>query len=480
MKYIRHLFCVLTISLVLVNCTSETTDSGKLNVAPPNIVFVLVDDMRWDEFGTAGHAYLKTPNIDRIATEGAFFKNAFTTMPLCSPSRAGFLTGLYAHSNGIEDNLARNEQSHKLRTFPAKLDTLGYETAFIGKWHMGNDDSRRPGFNRWVALKGQGEATNPKLNIDGQRQVIEGYTTDILTDFAIDFINQERHEPFLLYLSHKALHPNFVQHDDGSVSAIDGGGFVAADRHKGMYQDKVFMKRPNYGISPTDKPALARKNNNLPLLSRETVTPENTIRERSEMLMAVDDGLGKILQSLEESGQLDNTVVVVTSDHGYWYGEHGLSQERRLAYEEAIRIPLLIRFPPKIPAGLLIDQTALSLDLAPTLIDLAGQTVDKHLQGRSLVPLFKGPAKNWRSSFLIEYYSDHVFERIVNMGYKAVRTDRYKYIHYYDLVDMDEFYDIEEDPYELNNIINDSNSTNAVIMMKEELEKLLKQTDYSD
>ncbi len=482
MKYLNHFF-ILVVIVVSAQCTSSTTetfDTGQSEAVSPNIIVVLVDDMRWDEFGAAGHTYLRTPNIDRIAAEGAFFKNAFTTMPLCSPSRAGFLTGLYAHSNGIEDNLARNEQSHRLRTFPAKLDTLGYETAFIGKWHMGNDNSRRPGFNYWVALKGQGEANDPYLNVNGNMQVVNGYTTDILTDFALKFINTEREEPFLLYLSHKALHPNFVQHDDGSVTAIDGGGFVAADRHKGMYKDEVFAKRPNYGIPPTDKPALARKINDLPLLSEETVTPEKTIRERAEMLMAVDDGLGKLLEALETDGRLDNTVIVITSDHGYWYGEHGLSEERRLAYEEVIRIPLLIRYPPKINPGSTPEQMVLSLDLAPTLIDLAGQTVNAHFQGRSLAPLFEGKAENWRTSFLIEYFSDHVFERIVNMGYKAVRTDRYKYIHYVDLADMDEFYDLQEDPYELHNLINDPDAASAIRETKAELERLLKQTYYTE
>jgi len=476
MKYINRI-CILTISVLFLKCNSETTDSGKTEEIAPNIIVVLIDDMRWDEFGAAGHAYIQTPNIDRIAAEGAYFTNAFTTMPLCSPSRAGFLTGLYAHNNGIVDNLARNEQSHRLKTFPAMLDTLGYETAFIGKWHMGNDNTRRPGFDHWVALKGQGEANDPFLNVNGNMQVVNGYTTDILTDYALKFINSDREEPFLLYLSHKALHPNFIQHDDGSVTAIDGGGFVAADRHKGMYKDDVFTKRPNYGIPPTDKPALARKINDLPLLSKETVTSETTIRERSEMLMAVDDGLGKLLEALKVNGLLYKTIIVVTSDHGYWYGEHGLSEERRLAYEEAIRIPLLIRYPPKITPGSTPRQMVLSLDLAPTLIDMAGQTVDKHFQGRTLVPLFEGSAENWRTSFLIEYYSDHVFERIVNMGYKAVRTERYKYIHYIDLTNMDEFYDLQDDSYELHNLIDDPEAEVRINDMKAELEKLLIQTD---
>lgn len=471
---------ILTVLVSMMSCGQESKDTTDIDSSPPNILFVLVDDMRWDEFGAAGHDYIRTPNMDKLASEGAFFKNAFTTMPLCSPSRAGFLTGLYAHSNGITDNLARNEQSHKLRTWPAKLDSLGYETAFIGKWHMGNDDSRRPGFNHWVALKGQGEAIDPTLNIDGERQVVKGYTTDLLTKFSLEFIKKKRDEPFVLYLSHKALHPNFQQHDDGSVAAIDGGGFVAAERHKGLYADQTLSKRDNYGIPPNDKPALSRKINDLPLLSEATVTDENTIRERAEMLMAVDDGLGQMIEALAESGQLENTVIVVTSDHGYWYGEHGLSQERRLAYEEAIRIPLLIRFPAKIRPGMVVDHMVLSLDLAPTLIDLAGQSVNPHFQGRSLVPILGDSNINWRNSFLIEYYSDHVFERVVNMGYKAVRTDRYKYIRYVDLENMDEFYDLQEDPFELRNLINDPEAEGAINSMGIELESLLSQTDHKD
>ena len=164
----------------------------------PNIIVILVDDMRWDEFGAAGHNYIKTPSIDRIANEGVLFANAFATTPLCSPSRACFLTGQYAHTNGIIDNTARNEQSHKLMTFPQVLDQAGYETAFMGKWHMGNDDSKRPGFDHWVALKGQGEAVDPNLNIDGNRQMVKGYVTDVLTDYAVKFIQRKRSGPFML------------------------------------------------------------------------------------------------------------------------------------------------------------------------------------------------------------------------------------------------------------------------------------------
>ena len=218
------------------HCIRTKADKGKR----PNIIVVLVDDMRWDEFGKAGHNFLKTPNIDRIAKEGACFINAFATTPLCSPSRASFLTGQYAHTNGIIDNTARNEQSHQLNTFPKQLHENGYATAFIGKWHMGNDDSKRPGFDYWVSLKGQGEAIDPALNINGKQQTVKGYVTDILIDHSLRFINQARDQPFLLYLAHKALHPNIMQRDDGRVVDVGEGGFIPAERHLGMYKSMLY------------------------------------------------------------------------------------------------------------------------------------------------------------------------------------------------------------------------------------------------
>lgn len=450
--------------LILVAC-----QPAEKKVSKPNIIVVLVDDMRWDEYGAAGHNYIQTPNIDRLAREGIRFTNAFATTPLCSPSRANFLTGRYAHANGIVDNQARNEQSHQLITFPRLLHDRGYATAFVGKWHMGNDDSPRPGFDFWASLRGQGEAIDPALNINGKQQTIKGYVTDILIDQSVQFLKQKREQPFLLYLAHKALHPNIVQRDDGSTAAIGEGGFIAAERHRGMYDSAVFARRPNYNIAPVDKPALMRSLERLPPLSAETSTKEKTIRERAEMLMAVDEGLGTLITTLEELGQLDNTIIVFTSDHGYWYGEHCLDEERRLAYEEAIRIPMLVRYPPAIKPGTTSEQLVLSIDLAPTLMAMAKEPQPDLFQGMSWLPIFTDSVSEWRTSFLVEYYSDTVFPRIVNMGYKAVRNERYKYIHYEELSGMDELYDLANDPYELKNVIKDPQLERVLGEMKEEL-----------
>ncbi len=318
--------------------------------------------MRWDDFAAAGHAFIETPHMDRLAREGARFTNAFATTPLCSPSRASFLTGQYPHTNGIIDNTAR--PSHDLPVFPKQLQQAGYRTGFFGKWHMGNDDSPRPGFDHWVAMPGQGEAIDPSFNVDGTRVQEKGYTTDLLTDYVERFIDRPSAAPFLVYLAHKAIHPNVIQQDDGSLKPLDGqpGGFVAADRHRGRYAGRPMPRRANAFVPPADKPALLQRINRLPPLGKATATTDEEIRGRLEMLLGVDDSLGRIVATLARKGILDDTVVVFTSDHGYFYGEHGLNEERRLAYEETIRIPLIVRYPTLAAAGTTPAEMALSID----------------------------------------------------------------------------------------------------------------------
>jgi N-acetylglucosamine-6-sulfatase len=352
--------------------------------------------MRWDEMRIAGHPFIDTPNMDRLAREGARFTNAFATTPLCSPSRASFLTGQYPHTNGIIDNTAR--PSHNLRVFPLELQRAGYRTGFFGKWHMGNDDSPRPGFDHWVAMPGQGEAVDPSLNVDGERVHAKGYTTDLLTDYVERFMDRPSDRPFLVYLAHKAIHPNVIQRDDGSMVPIPGqpGGFVAADRHRGRYVGRTMPRRANAFKRPLGKPALLRRIDGLPPLGPKTATSDEDIRGRLEMLLGVDDSLGRILAALERKGMLNDTVVVFTSDHGYFYGEHGLNQERRLAYEETIRIPLVIRYPPLTSAGSTPPEMALSLDIAPTLLEVVGLQPRAEIQGRSLVPVLKREVRDWR------------------------------------------------------------------------------------
>ena len=237
-------------------------------------------------------------------------------------------------------------------------------------------------------------------------------------------------------------------------------------------------RRANAFKPPVGKPALLRPIAGLPPLGAKTATTDEEIRGRLEMLLGVDDSLGRILATLERKRILDDTVVVFTSDHGYFYGEHGLNEERRLAYEETIRIPLVVRYPRLVKAGATPGQMVLSIDLAPTLLELAGLAAGEERQGRSLVPLFQQAAPEWRSSFLVEYYSDTVFPRIKNMGYVAARTARHKYIQYRELRGMDELYDLEADPYEETNLIDRPDARLALDGMRAELQRLLAQTKF--
>ena len=218
------LLVALVAALCIIACQSSDNVADTVATSSPskhpNIIVVVVDDLRWDELGIAGHAYLETPNIDRLAHEGAMFTSAFHAVPLCSPNRASILTGQYPSRHGIIDNVARNRASHHLRTFPQALQKAGYETAFLGKWHMGNDSTPRPGFDYWVAIPGQGRSEDPELYEDGRLHTVEGYLTDILTERAVAFIERDRDTPFCLYIGQKAIHPDIQQRDDGSAGEV--------------------------------------------------------------------------------------------------------------------------------------------------------------------------------------------------------------------------------------------------------------------
>ncbi len=411
--------------LLLVLTALGDAPRPRTQPARPNIVFVLVDDLRWDDIRVAGHPFVETPHIDRLAAEGARFLNAFASTPLCSPSRASILTGQYVRTNGIVDNTARDAASHRLETFAIPLEAAGY--------------------------------------------------TDVLTNEVVSFIKDTSRAPFMVFLAHKALHPNIVQTNDGTRGAMAAGqpeGFVPAPRHAGRYATATVPRRPNALVAPVRKPALERRIPGLPPLSPATGTSDTDIRARLEMLLGVDESLGRLVATLDSLGQLDNTIVVLTSDHGYFYGEHGLDQERRLAYEETARIPLIIRFPRLVRAGTTPAQLVQTIDFASTLLAMAGVRDRVPRQGTSLVPVLDGSARAWRSSVFLEYYTDIVFPRTLTMGYDAVRTTRYTYIVYRELLGMEELYDLERDPYQMYNLMGTAHGDSVRPIVQAELERL--------
>jgi N-acetylglucosamine-6-sulfatase len=459
--------------------------AGPALAAPerPNIIFVLVDDLRWDEFGAAGHPWLETPNIDRLAREGAMFTEAVHAIPLCSPNRATLLTGQYPSRHGVTGNEARSELSHRLDTFPRALQAAGYHTGCIGKWHMGNDPTPRPGFDYWVSFPGQGKIIDPQLYENGKLATVPGYVTDLLTDRAIGFLAASpREQPFFLMLSHKAIHPDTVQRNDGSIDMTVPSDFIPALRHAGRYAGKTFPRRANY-VPPDVVPP---GDSHLSGLLRQKYAPETrakygaeidastsdkTIQGRSEMLLSIDDGLGRLLQQLESTGQLDNTIIIFSGDNGYFYGEHGLSQERRLPYEEAVRAPLLVRWPGRVKAGAKIDTLVSSVDIAPTVLDLAGVSIGPQVQGLSFAPALTGRQGQERQTAYIEYNGDEVFDWVDRSTYRAIRTKRWKLIHWVQDPTRGELYDLVADPCEMTNLHADPRYARQRAVLQAELRK---------
>jgi arylsulfatase A-like enzyme len=418
----------------------------------PDVVFVLLDDLRWDALGFLEHPYVKTPNLDKLRQMGAYMQNAFVTTSICCPSRATFLTGTLANQHGVIDNETSEYNPDVTPPLTKYLQEAGYKTAMVGKWHMGNSAAPRPFFDYWLSFKGQGVYHDPLFNINGQDVQHTGYTTDLLTDYAIQFIEQQpKDQPYFCLLSHKAVHEPFQP----------------APRHKTAFGANTFTAEPaSWSEDFADKPAWQRRQaarevrwhyrtrdletEQLP----DVVPPEKWQRTKKYVdqlrcLAAVDEGVGKIMDVLRKRGTLDNTLIVFTSDNGYFHLEHR-RWDKRLAYEESIRIPMLVVYPGKIQPGSTVTQMITNADFAPTVLSYAGIDVPSQMQGASMKPLFEDAEPRWRDVVFYEYWKDLV-HAIPTMT--AVRTDRYKLITYPEIDDIDELYDLQQDPHEMNNLV---------------------------
>jgi len=412
---------------------------------PRNVVFILTDDHRYDALGFMHpQPWLKTPNMDALARDGAHLKNAFVTTALCSPSRASILTGVYAHRHKIVDNNTAIPQG--TRFFPQLLQKAGYKTAFIGKWHMGNGgDEPQPGFDKWVSFRGQGSyRPNPNgLNVDGKHVPQKGYITDELTDYALDWLNGiPREQPYFLYLSHKAVHSDFVP----------------AERHKGVYAKEKFnppKTMDESGQNAQHRPMWVQNQRNswhgVDFPYHSDLNIAEYYERYAETLLGVDDSVGRVVETLRKRGELDSTLIIYMGDNGFAFGEHGLI-DKRTAYEESMRVPMLARCPELFSGGRTVTSVVAGLDIMPTVLSAAGVTPPPDLDGRSMLPLLEGKVDpQWRKELLYEYYWERNFPQTPTMH--ALRTDRYKYIHYYGIWDVDELYDLQEDPLETNNLI---------------------------
>ena len=444
---------------------------------PPNIVFVLCDDHRFDCFGAAGHPFLETPHIDSLARDGAMFTRAYVTTSLCSPSRASILTGQYAHNHRVVDNY--HEVDPDLVFFPEHLQRAGYQTAFIGKWHMGGDvDDPQRGFDHWAAFKGQGtywpdgrgtlrevpQTTYDGFNINGRRVPQKGYITDELTDYAIEWLDErDESKPFFLYVSHKAVHSDFVP----------------ADRHLGRYHDQPLPirvptveeldegKLPMWVRNQRNSRHGADFGYNLPDFSTEVY-----YRRYCEALLAVDENVGRLTDYLDRRGLADNTIFVYMGDNGFQFGDHGLI-DKRTAYEASAKVPLLIKAPGRIPAGESFAGLVGNIDLASSLLEAAGAEPLEQADGESFwtAVCSADPSQLDRQELLYEYYWERNYPHTPTLH--AIIGGRWKYIRCHGLWDRDELYDLENDPGELRNLIHQAEHAERVAALNARLWEML-------
>ena len=452
--------------LCLVACLCLATGFAAWG-SPRNVVVILSDDHRYDFMGFMDQspAFLETPNLDRMAARGVHFRNAFVTTSLCSPSRATILTGQYMHHHRVVDN--QRPVAEGTRFFPEYLQGAGYTTGFVGKWHMGHeDDTPRRGFDHWVSFKGQGTYFDPVLNINGHRTSFDGYTTDVLTDQALSWLKKRpANEPFMLYLSFKAVHYPFQP----------------APRHHGRYEDKSidypvtmantesnyqtqsnWIRERRYGIHGIDHMETGP-------LDKDPVPSFDALYHRyCETVHGLDENIGRVLDYLDESQQMENTLVVYLGDNGFALGEHGF-YDKRDAFETSIRIPMLALAPGLISPGTREDAMVLNMDIAPTLLETAGLQLreDMQLDGRSMLPLMRGKKIPWRDHMLYEYHWEWNFPATPTT--LAIRGKRYKYIYYHGVWDRNGFYDLETDPYERVNLINIPGFADQIVTMRERL-----------
>lgn len=480
----------------------------------PNILFIFSDDHACQAIGAYGSRINQTPNIDRIAREGALFENSFCSNAICAPSRAVVLTGKFSHVNGKIDNGDPFDTSQP--TFNKALQAAGYQTAMIGKWHLRNDPE---GFDFWKVLPGQGHYYNPDFRSPAQDESgvvterIEGYVTDIITEISLDWLKDERDQdrPFLLMCQHKAPHRNWMPGPDHmrlfegeeipepETLFDDYTGRASPASNQEMSVDEHFFPAYDLKITPPDPDNEGDTNNWKWVYDRLTpeqkATWDSVYEPRNEAfrqaglqgkelvryyyqrymkdylrcIASVDDSVGQILDYLDKAGLTENTLVIYSSDQGFFLGEHGW-YDKRWMYEESLRMPFVARWPARIPPGTRVPEMIQNIDYAPTFLEAAGVPVPDDIQGESLLPLMGGEEPGiWRESIYYHYYEFPAVHMVAK--HYGVRTERYKLIHYYETEEW-ECFDLETDPSELWSVYEDPAYTPVVAKLKEELARL--------
>jgi arylsulfatase A-like enzyme len=430
----------------------------------PNFLFVFTDDQRHDALSVvqteqgdkARFPWLRTPHQDRLAKEGIRFRNAFVVNSLCSPSRAVLLTGRYNHENGIASNFRPFPTQ---TTYATLLQDAGYRTAYVGKWHMGSQ-RERPGFDEHYSFLGHSTYQNPKFVVNGKDVPKRGWIDDISTDYAVEFIQRQKStgKPWAMTVGFKSPH----------------GPFEPPARNANLYAGAKAKSVPSLFVAATYNDASAA-----PKKQKEAEVAINL--DYFRCISSIDECLGRLLQALDDTGATENTVVIYSSDNGFYLGEHGLG-DKRSAYEESLRVPFLVRAPQHVKQpGSTNDAMVLNLDFAPTLLELAGIAIPRNMQGRSLKPLFNSDAaaqQAWRSSWLYEYFAENQKgSRLPDIV--AVRTREAKLVTYPGYEKWNEVYDLKADPYELHNLLGKPEAAQLQGSLEAELTKLKQDFGYT-
>jgi N-acetylglucosamine-6-sulfatase len=446
--------------------------------AKPNVLFILCDDLRPDALGCYGSKHVKTPHIDRLAAEGVRFANTFCTTSLCSPSRASILSGVYAHAHGVTNNFT--EYPAAMPSFPGLLHDAGYATSYFGKYHMGEEnDEPRPGFDHFVTHKGQGKYFDTEWNLNGkERQVIPGYYTTVVTDLAMDWLKQQQgsDKPWCLFLGHKAPHsfytpePKYEHVFDDVRVPYPATAFQLDDKPTWMKQrlhtwhgiyGPLFEWRKKF---PDDRPEAVKDF-------------ENMVHGYWGTVLSVDDSVARLRAWLEETKQLDNTIIVFMGDNGLLEGEHGMV-DKRTAHEASLRIPLVVRYPALAKEAKVVTQQTLTVDMAPSVLELCSGAALPKAHGKSWVKLVQGGDSAWRTSWFYHYNYEKQFPYTPNV--RALRTDRWKYIEYPhgdgSFKHLGELYDLQNDPGETKNLIKQPDLAATITELKTELAKRMVET----
>jgi len=450
----------------LAAAPNEPAASGKPS-RRPNFLFIYTDDQRWDAMSVvqkeqgerARFPWFKTPNMDRLAAEGMRFRNAFVVNSLCSPSRACFLTSQYSHLNGVANNHTPFPVENV--THATLLRAAGYTTGYFGKWHMDQQKGPRPGFDFSAGQIAHGRYQDCPFEVNGNPTPTKGWVDDVVTDYAIQFIKENKAKPFSMVVGFKS------PHDPRQP----------AERNKNLFAGEEPRPAENADCRP---PYLSEAKQRAQ--GQRPGTNFENIRNYFRCIAGVDDNLGRLLAALDEQGVAENTMVIYCSDNGYYLGEHGLG-DKRSAYDESLRIPLLARYPKLGVKGKVVDEMALNIDLAPTLLDFAGVPVPATMQGRSWRPLLEGKLASWRKAFFYEYFYEKGMERTPSV--LAVRTETAKLIKYPGHDDWTELFDLKADPFEKKNLARDPAHKDLLEQMQGEFDRQGKAVqfripDYAD